>query len=402
MSWFSELTGKAGALLDKMDQAAATSLQEAGIATPSPSKSSLGSSHRDRGHGLSSTHDSNSGNTAAPYEPTAYKSLNTPSERGAAVAQVLVGSASGSAHLTSTPKPSVSQIKTPTTPTATATGGGGSRSERKQLATDDSIFEFLNAPSAGGSVEVSRQYKVTPLSQPRTFSRPNSANPPSPIAEGNRPRPLSSPSRPLMERESEEGKRRDPSISLPGKELAKEAEKTTEEADGNPGEVSGQGPLDESHTHSSEVIPTTQDKSAQIEGSVVREVAKEAGVELEEWKQKVSNLELENKFMKREVGSLNEELSSFMTRLNGASDSRAHYESEIHALREQASRSDHMIRQLRSHEEDLQATVDARDSQIEVLRTQLSAADKALDGAKEKLTLSKKEKERWVPTQINM
>ncbi len=82
--------------------------------------------------------------------------------------------------------------------------------------------------------------------------------------------------------------------------------------------------------------------------------------------QKVSNLELENRLLKREVASMNDELSGVMGRVREAGVSVGQYEAEIASLREQASRSDHVIRQLRSHEEDLQAMLEARDSQIQV------------------------------------
>ena len=82
--------------------------------------------------------------------------------------------------------------------------------------------------------------------------------------------------------------------------------------------------------------------------------------------QKISNLELENKLLKREVASLNDELGLMMGRVRDAGESVSQYESEISALREHAFRSDHMIRQMRSQEEDLQAALEARDSQIQV------------------------------------
>ena len=152
-----------------------------------------------------------------------------------------------------------------------------------------------------------------------------------------------------------------------------------------------------SHNHSNSPslrsTPPAQEKQmGDVEEGVIN-IAIHGGNE-DTLKQKISNFELENKLMKREVNALNEELSSVMSRLNETSQSTAHYESEIHALREQASRSDHVIRQLRSHEEDLQATVEARDSQIQVLRTQLEAADKAVQDSKEDLSRSRKEQER--------
>lgn len=82
--------------------------------------------------------------------------------------------------------------------------------------------------------------------------------------------------------------------------------------------------------------------------------------------QRVSNLELENKLLKREVASLNDELGVMMGRVRDAGENVAQYEREISTLREHTSQSDRMIRQMRSQEEDLQAALEARDSQIEV------------------------------------
>lgn len=376
MSWFKEFTGKAGALLDKMDQAAATSLQEVGIATPP--KGGNGRETGVAGQGTSGDSRTSGDVTGAPYEPTTYQSLNSPSERGAAVAQVLVGSASGSAQLTSTPRnrPSVTH------------GNGSGKSERKDLDTDDSIFEFLNAPSTVGKRSSTHGTPYTPSS-----SRPSSAK--SGTSSGESMSHQASPfvaAQPMELTEKEEtrktaptsvpdmkGEKKDVEVSKGGREMDK-----TEDVDGElempalPTEVESAVPL--------------QEKQPAAVGGVARETSPDA--ELEVWKQKVSNLELGNRLMKREVNALNEELSGVMQRLNEAGDIKSRYETEMHALREQVSRADHMIRQLRSHEEDLQASVVARDSQIEVLRSQLSAGDRALADAKEKLVLSKKEQDR--------
>lgn len=359
MSWFSDLTGKAGAFLDRMDQAAAVSLQDAGLATPSP-----------QGKGGKNPRDREGVNTTVPYEPTAYQSLSTPSERGAAVAQVLVGSASGSSQLASTPKTPLSQQRP-----ATASG-------QKQLATDDSIFEFLNAPterssSRNSSSRASSTQRMAAL--PSSASLPDVTKTPSPVpSERNRPHPspMATPTHPQTAGRDEEEERVQPSsLAVENKERSEER---VEGVDG------------------AEIPDPTEDKQpAQLEvGVVMGEVPPAHQVELEEWKQRVSNLELENKLMKREVSSLNEELSSVTLRVREASASRAQYEAEIQGLREQVSRADHALRQLRSHEEDLQASLEARDSQIEVLRTQLAAADRALSESKEQVAFSKREQER--------
>ena len=55
-----------------------------------------------------------------------------------------------------------------------------------------------------------------------------------------------------------------------------------------------------------------------------------------------------------------------MERVREAEEGMASHRGEVEALREQATRSDHVIRQLRSQEEDLQSVLEARDSQIQV------------------------------------
>lgn len=81
---------------------------------------------------------------------------------------------------------------------------------------------------------------------------------------------------------------------------------------------------------------------------------------------KVSDLELENKLLKREVSSLNDELETVLERVREAEESVALHRSDTESLREQFAASSHVIRQLRSHDEDVQATLQARESQIQV------------------------------------
>ena len=81
--------------------------------------------------------------------------------------------------------------------------------------------------------------------------------------------------------------------------------------------------------------------------------------------QKASNLELENKLLNQEVRSLTSELETQRRHAAEMKDTILHYESEVDSLREEMSRMDHMIRQLRSVEEDTKAELDARNSQIQ-------------------------------------
>ena len=369
MSWFSELTGKAGALLDKMDQAAATSLQEVGMTSPSPNKSPREplAFHQDP-------------NTPHPYEPTTHQSWSTPSERGAVVAQVLVGSASGSNLIRKHAKP----VSSPTKTTVTE----DSKSMGKQVMSDDSLFAFLNTPSKTSD----RQHKTQQLIG---TSHVSSKTPTIPINqtanEGSIPHPHSSPVL-VQVKEKSDVTKSTVLVGEAGGKMLDQLKKEEEVEEVDEGSCEKNYPSDHSNPSPDNLSPTAQDNGLTLEKSEEKPIV--PATDLEAWKQKSSNLELENKLMKREVTSLNEELVSVMSRLNEASQSTSHRENEVQALREQVSRSDHMIRQLQSHEEDLQAAVEVRDSQIQVLRTQLSSADKAVEDAKEKLDQSRKEQER--------
>ena len=77
-------------------------------------------------------------------------------------------------------------------------------------------------------------------------------------------------------------------------------------------------------------------------------------------------MELENKLLKREVSSLNDELATVLERVREAEEGVALQRTAMESLREQAATSERVIRQLRSHDEDMQSTLEARDSQIQV------------------------------------
>lgn len=89
------------------------------------------------------------------------------------------------------------------------------------------------------------------------------------------------------------------------------------------------------------------------------------GSQLLQLQQKASNLELENKLLREEVRSLTGELEVLRHHSAEMKDTLLHYESEVDSLREEVTRTDHMMRRLRSGEEDSKAELDARNSQIQ-------------------------------------
>ena len=165
MSWFSGLAGKAESLLDKMDQAAAVSLQGAGLTT-SPQRNTNPPNIQSR----------------LAYEPTAQL---PEADRSTKVAQQLIGSSSGAKLVA---KPASTK---PTPPLKSATTASTVPTEQPKphssftpsrtndpTPSDESLFEFLNSPSKQPGQSGSRRVKHTTAKVPHTRSRP----PPTPLS----------------------------------------------------------------------------------------------------------------------------------------------------------------------------------------------------------------------------
>ena len=442
MSWFSGLAEKAEAFLDQMDQTAATTLHDAGI---TPQKKAL-SPHQDKLY--SDTQDK-----SLPYEPTT-STMDSGTSQGSTVAQILVGSASGAQLLMKSKSTSPTNTSSRVVP-----GGGGVSHEKplspgsvvgsrhSQKENDDILFEFLNTPS---------KTKPKTVSQPKVHVASGRTNmrAVTPLnirlsQQPGLPRPHSSPVmlQPSLSKNKLDGSEMAGVKSVTSEEgvhvksVISEEKETVGGSQWKIGETESESVDADTDLKESEKSSTIEDTDTHSQMTVIQEstdlpaseltltqlsetqetIAKDEAVPSEEQQlatsnedvtplrtegaqtqaaldalnRKVSTLELENKLLKREVGSLNDELGSVLSRMKEASDNIAHYDSEIHALREQASQTDYMIRQLRSHEEDLQATVDSKESQIQVLRTRFSEAERVLEDFKHQISSSQKEKERY-------
>ncbi len=368
MSWFTELAGKAEALLNQVDQAASESLKDSGLKTPQ--KQAASSATIEPPSRVREPH--------VPYEPTVH---TTKPGQGAAVAQVLVGR---------TPQSLVAKKQHSNEPIHTSTPRKSSSTS--SVANDDKLLEFLNSPS---------NVKESVSSRPRTPQTQKSRS--SSHATKSSSLPLSKPVVPVLSQPHLTSGNNDTVPNTPvttEDESQQESSPPREEIELKDDAVMAvtveeSPPLDE--------VPSTDmpDSATMIEHLPKPDVdletensesldKKEIGV----LKQTISNYELENKLLKREINSLNEELAALLKKTTGHEERVSHYESEIHALREQASRTDHMIRQLRSHNEDLQASLEARDSQISVLRARLSEADRKVEEQQRQLAASDNEKQR--------
>lgn len=153
MSWFSELAGRAEALLDKMDQAAATSLQATGVT----GRQSVPQSDSTYLHAPVSS-QSFSGSTGPAYEPTAQ-----PDTRSS-----LSFHDGSSSHPGTRPPPtglkftSYTSQRNATTehssspPSPSSVSSSSSSFKRQPAPSDESLFDFLNSPSKSVSLNASQ------------------------------------------------------------------------------------------------------------------------------------------------------------------------------------------------------------------------------------------------------
>lgn len=111
-------------------------------------------------------------------------------------------------------------------------------------------------------------------------------------------------------------------------------------------------------------------------------------------KERVSNLELENRLLKREVTSLNQELTNVSERARHAEKHLSDARNEMEGSRQVSSRSDQLVREMHGRHDDLVQTLATRDAQIAVLRVKLQEADEKSDSNDQKVKLLKVENER--------
>lgn len=159
MSWFSSLTGKAEAFLNQLDEAAATSLNDSGLVTPSPKK--IPSVQTQPESGLT-------------YEPVAQpnpKMTTPPPRRSQPVISSMTHKPSHPLGMTP-PTESTwgSSWSVPFQSTKVTEDPIKSSSSGRGHVTEDSLLEYLNTPSKKDKQKgVANTVKTTPL-------RPHSAD----------------------------------------------------------------------------------------------------------------------------------------------------------------------------------------------------------------------------------
>ena len=363
MAWFSNLAGKAEAFLENLDQAAATSLDKVGISTPSKqAQSHLEEKQRLRNEEEQSilTSDSFLG-PSRPIQP------QTKQGRGS----------------------------TPTSPVEKKSLDTSKETPPKADVDEDSLFAFLNSPTPrdrqgtgrkqSGRSASSKQRTPSGVRSSTTGrrdetdgpSKKHSKKPKSPLPTGNsqsRPLTLTHPdtptsvtSHPSADTQPLPVTATDDDKEILVSQVTTSPETTPIKVDtptksssvfdvswlnalddreptsggGQPGGGGGGGGVTEhtpgdnvqsGDTHVETVQPDVQHSETE---DVRRDLMDDGGVEdpeVTEMRVKLSNLDLENKLLKREISSLNEEMSDSGTRLKQLQDSEWCYCCTLYAL----------------------------------------------------------------------
>ncbi|XP_048586327.1 golgin subfamily A member 5 [Nematostella vectensis] len=109
---------------------------------------------------------------------------------------------------------------------------------------------------------------------------------------------------------------------------------------------------------------------------------------------RVSNLELENKLLRKEVSSLNEEMVSQLQRAKDAEKRAQETDRHLDHAQQQLSINEGIIRQLRQAEDDFNEALSAKDSQLAVLRVRIQEVDQELQITKHALQEHQLDRER--------
>lgn len=347
MSWLSGLTGKAEDFLNKLDQSAAQALhkaeEEARLNASLPISSDI--------------HSPPSSQSTRQLAQTGSQSVPAKSSRPSGdfssygVSTPVKPSKLQTSGPTRTAKPKLTEAPVKqTTPETTASQDVPAK---KKIDTDAALFDFLNSPEP---VEVKKteppetKKKTTPASSAR-HSRQSST---SSIVSNKGGKVIQEIDTPV----STSGSSIVHIESLPS---------GSDHGDVSPTELDG-------------TTDVAALEDAMLEQSPSNSVHSNQETEPHsELQQKVSSLELENKLLKNEVASLNQEMATVLQRSKDAQNEVELMRKKLEGNQRTQSQSDQMVRELQSRESDLMEALQAKDSQLGVLRIRLEEADKQIE-----------------------
>ena len=152
MAWFSSIAGKAEQFLNQLDEAAATSLRDSGMATPSKSQTTPTAPDSFQSEPVT--------RTGLLYEPVAQSppAYNSRQQQQGPPLKSAVSSSNVTPPTWDSPWDVPFSSSSPKVSRSFTSDGRGQQGRGQQAKEDDSLLDFLNSPSGGG------KKKTTPTS----------------------------------------------------------------------------------------------------------------------------------------------------------------------------------------------------------------------------------------------
>ncbi|XP_076605664.1 golgin subfamily A member 5 [Chaetodon auriga] len=363
MSWFADLAGKAEDFLNKVDQGAATALTKGQTRTSSFS-SSYGGESTVKDEYNTAGYKTN----AAVTHHTYASSGDAPSFISAAAGNIKRSNAAllaGTASVASSPSGSSSGAAN----SAKTSSGFVRPKKSEEHVDDDMLFDFLN--SSDPPVSNRRDSRREPVKVAVPVTEAQNPTPPLSTTPHTIPSaPSTPPSTRGVSRASSMSSLSAHSIKTSEESSAKEQSQDTPESSD-----SGLAAPQESSSQEPPPLPPpppTEEPQSQI----------------------MSSLRLENQLLHSEVASLNREMASVIQRAKDLQDELNQTRLRADKWNSEQSQTDRMLRELRSHVDDLTEALSAKDSQLAVLKIRLDEADQLLKSRSAALDEAQKEKSR--------
>lgn len=337
MAWLSGLTGKAESFLNSIDQKAASVLVNDDSSESNSSLRSTVTQPTSQTLGRSHPHELPV-TSHTPFLST--QSKLTTSSHGQVAKQPDTRTSEAATG-------STSHIKTK----------AGDQTDKKKTDTDEALFEFLNSP------EPSERKRSTPGNSTR-HSRQSSAS--SVISNKGG-------------RGSNEG---------PGSSSTSGSSMVHVEM---PGTDSRESPTD--------LAPDVEAlalEDAIFDHSPSNSVHSSHDLESHSNQMTSSSMDLENRLLKNEVASLNQEMSSLVQRAKDSQTELVRLKQKMADQVQSATKSDHIIRELQNREQDLMEALGAKDSQLAILRVRLEEADREKESRQRAVEGLQSERERML------
>lgn len=363
MSWFADLAGKAEDFLNKVDQGAATALTKSQTRTSSFS-SSYGGASTVKDEYNTAGYKTN----AAVTHHTYASSDDAPSFISAAAGNIKRSNAAllaGTSSIASSPSGSSSSAAN----SAKTSSGFVRPKKSEEHVDDDMLFDFLNSSDPPVSNRRDSRREPVKVAVPVTEVQ----NPTPPLSTT----PHTIPSAPSTPPSTRGVSRASSMSSLSAHSIKTSEESSAKEQSQDTPESSDSGLAAPQESSSQEPPPPpppapTEEPQSQI----------------------MSSLRLENQLLHSEVASLNREMASVIQRAKDLQDELNQTRLRADKWNSEQSQTDRMLRELRSHVDDLTEALSAKDGQLAVLKVRLDEADQLLKSRSAALDEAQKEKSR--------